>query len=193
VKPALSSDVDGRLDDARSRRVTRFIRVLLVLGSPRHRCACRADAQPLSATAHRPGRARRRACQGGAARLPARRSDARPDRGRHGPVAQQERGPDRAALSRWTTTESRIGPDARPAPRRCGARCWRAPTHWHLALSRSLSQTRPYRAAPGHMRTSAMLTDSVFCSGFRSVRQCDTVASHARGRWFEPSRAHPGR
>jgi hypothetical protein len=68
----------------------------------RHRCAPRADAQPLSATAHRPGRARRPACQGGAARLPTRRPDARPDRGRHRPVAQQERGPDRAALSRWT-------------------------------------------------------------------------------------------
>src|ERR671911_48880 len=57
----------------------------------RHPYARRADAQPLSATAHRPGRARRPACQGGAARLPARRPDARPDRGRHGPVAQQER------------------------------------------------------------------------------------------------------
>ena len=52
----------------------------------RHRCARRADARPLPATAHRPGRARRAACRRGAARPPARRPDARPDDGRHGPV-----------------------------------------------------------------------------------------------------------
>src|SRR5829696_2050515 len=60
----------------------------------RHRRARRADAQPLPRTAHRPGRARHPACRGRTARLPARRPDARPDDGRHGPVALPASGAD---------------------------------------------------------------------------------------------------
>jgi hypothetical protein len=84
------------------------------------------------------------------------------------------------------------GPEAEPAPRRCALDAGDRPL---VRISRCLvpclkrGRTEPHRLYADRPRCSLIRP---LCSHFSSARQRDTVASHARGRWFEPSRAHPG-
>jgi hypothetical protein len=58
-------------------------------------------------------------------------------------------------------------------------------------LSHSLSQTRPKRAPPGPIfEDHGCAWISEICRQKRRLEAGRVVASHARGRWFEPSRAH---